>query len=389
MSQSKKEQFLHLIHQNLGDKQFVNVALMNKKQKNEELQKLLIKPFLIKGKLKLSIVFRYPTKDITKNFDVKEGIKIIGSHLEDYFIQGELHAKKHVHHLYYPSTGKSKLKSVELEKSQEINLSHDHQKTRSIDANQAFLFHLGIANKEGKILSAKQSKFRQINRFIELLDPSIESLSKKDKIDVVDLGSGKAYLSFALYNHFTSKQKNVQLTGVELREELVVKCNQIAKDLEYQNLNFVSSRIEEYTAENIDVLIALHACDTATDDAIAMGINNDAELIVCSPCCHKALRKQLKSSKQYPQINQFGILQERQAEILTDTIRALILQSHGYETKVIEFISSEHTSKNLMIIAQKKSNAKINEESEKLEDLKKLKDSFGIGEYYLEELLKK
>ncbi len=388
MSISNKEQFLNLLFQSFEENNFVHLSLINKRNKLGELQKILVKPILIKGQPKLSIVSRLPTQDITKNHSLEEAISNISQHLEEHFIQGELQTTEYIHHFNYPKSGKSKLKSILQKKSQPISWDHDHKKNRLVSADKAFLFHLGIANKEGKIKSAKQAKFRQINRFVELLNPSLQSLLKNDSLDIVDFGSGKAYLSFALYAYLEPLNKNVQLTGVELRKNLVDKCNKIATDLEYEKLRFIHSSIEEYQNRNLDVLIALHACDTATDDAIAAGIKNNAKLIVCSPCCHKALRKQLKSSNEFSQITQFGILQERQAEIITDTIRALILQAHGYETKVIEFISSEHTSKNLMIIAKKKDNVGRKLDESKLKELKSLKKSFGLSEYYLETTLK-
>ena len=176
------------------------------------------------------------------------------------------------------------------------------------------------------------------------------------------------------------------MTGVEIRPDLVEACNNIAKKSHFNDLNFIQGTIKDTPFDNIDILIALHACDTATDDAIYRGIMSKASLIVCAPCCHKQIRKEFNVTDPINNVTKFGILKERQAEIITDSIRALLLEAHGYKTNVFEFISTEHTPKNVMIVGEKTSNA--NQDKQKiLDDIASIKKIFGIRSHYLEILL--
>jgi hypothetical protein len=201
------------------------------------------------------------------------------------------------------------------------------------------------------------------------------------------MGSGKGYLTFALYDYLRNKfDTKVCITGVEYRQELVDVCNVISGKAAFDNLVFVQGTIEEAPVEDTDILIALHACDTATDEAIFRGISSGASLIVCAPCCHKQIRNEIKLQNPLSQLLKHGILLERQAEIVTDSLRALIMEAYGYKTKVFEFISSEHTSKNVMIIGRK-----ITHSPEKrisvLEHIAQIKAVYGIRRHYLEDLL--
>jgi len=197
------------------------------------------------------------------------------------------------------------------------------------------------------------------------------------------MGSGKGYLTFALYDHLRNNKKvEASMVGIELRPKLVDFCNELAQSTGFEKLQFLAQDIEEYKAEKIDMLIALHACDIATDIAIAKGIKAGASTIVVAPCCHKQIRKEMQCETALQSVLKHGILEERQAELLTDGIRALLLEAHGYKTKVFEFISTEHTPKNLMITA-----TKAPARPEALEQIAKIKADFGIGYHYLERLL--
>ena len=231
-----------------------------------------------------------------------------------------------------------------------------------------------------------QHKYKQINRYVEIIEGILKDNKLTDDFSVVDMGSGKGYLTFALYDFLQQQNKTVKITGVELRPDLIVKCNNIAKQSNFTNLHFVEGSIQETALEKVDMLIALHACDTATDDAIIKGIKANATYIICAPCCHKQIRKQMSPTNALNHITKHGILLERQAEMVTDTIRALILEAHGYSTKVFDFIEEEDTPKNVMIVGTK--NKKTADTfTENMEKVKALKDLFGIGEHYLETLL--
>jgi protein-L-isoaspartate O-methyltransferase len=245
---------------------------------------------------------------------------------------------------------------------------------------------LGITTADGMIKKDMHDKFRQINKYIEIVAGIIKSATLSESISLVDMGSGKGYLTFALYDYIVNTLKiNAKITGIELRNELVEKCNMIASKAGFSELSFHTGTIEKVEIPPSDILIALHACDTATDEAIYRGIKSDVKIIICAPCCHKQIRKQINPTNELKEITRHGILEERMAEILTDTFRALILEYYGYKTKVFEFISTEHTPKNVLIVGIK-SEEKTIHRNETLEKIKNLKDLFGIEFHYLEKL---
>ena len=385
-NQTIKNQFLEIIETSVKEQTFVSLVLMNKKNKESDIKKLAIRPVLLKKGLMLSFVSRYPTNDLTKNYSIEIGLKNIAALLEDTFAQGELSTVSTEHFFSYPEKGKSKLKKKNRNESIETSTTHDHQKNRLINQSQNYLYALGVTNEKGTVLKDKQAKYRQINKFIEIINPIIEKSSLDKKVNVVDMGSGKGYLSFALYDHIKNNLSyDPHMTGIELRPDLVSICNDIAVNAEFKNLSFKEGSIETTPIDSPDILIALHACNTATDDAIAKGIHAKARIIVCSPCCHKQIRKQMTPDSEINSISQFGILKERQAEIVTDTIRAIILRAYGYKTNVMEFISTDHTPKNLLITAIKETDPSEPLQNH-LEEITALKKLFGIDSHHLEKL---
>jgi hypothetical protein len=231
-------------------------------------------------------------------------------------------------------------------------------------------------------------KWKQINKFIEVLSGAIENteLVKREQVHIADFGSGKAYLTFAVHDYLTAQLGvKTQVTGVELRQALVDLCNQTASKLCLSEIKFEQGDVKHFAAKNINVMIALHACDTATDYAIHMGIRTGAEIIMCSPCCHKQIRPQLKSPALLAPVLQHGIHLGQEAEMITDGLRALLLEANGYDTQVFEFISLEHTSKNKMILAQKRKQPRDN--SLVLQQIAAIKAFYDIQEHCLEKLL--
>lgn len=210
---------------------------------------------------------------------------------------------------------------------------------------------------------------------------------------VADMGSGKGYLTFALYDYLNSVLKfETEVVGVEYRKDMVDLCNTIAQKSNFNRLSFVHGSIEDFNPEAIDLLIALHACDTATDDAIYKGIKANAELIVVAPCCHKQIRREIVKNKVKNEVSfltKYGIFLERQAEMVTDGIRALILEYFGYKTKVFEFISDAHTPKNVLVVGIKNQKHQIEKQKQQeiLEKIKSSKAYFGIDYHHLERLL--
>lgn len=224
-------------------------------------------------------------------------------------------------------------------------------------------------------------KYRQINHFIELLLPHLSH--QMEPLKIIDFGSGYGYLTFALYYYLNElNNRNAEVTGVELRPHLVDACNEIASKNQFKHLRFIEGDIANNRTIDAKVVIALHACDTATDLAILAAINSNAQLIVLAPCCHKQVRKAMQITEENRPFLKHGIFLERTAEMLTDTLRCLYLEKSGYKVKVFEFIGLEHTPKNVMIIAEQ---SKPREAA--TDEIEQVKARFGIKEHFLDAYL--
>ena len=270
--------------------------------------------------------------------------------------------------------------------------SHDKEHPlRSAFAAEPFLRRLGVTNPEGQPRPGMAGKLRQIVRFVELLGHLMDAWRRdaSKPLRIADMGAGKGYLTFAMARAFEMRGWNADIVGVEARQELVDSGNALAKELGVARLSFAHGKIGEWTPANgLDVLVALHACDTATDDALFHGVKAGASLILTSPCCHKEVRAQLVAPEFLAGLLKHGILQERQAEIITDGIRALALEGCGYDARVFEFVDPEHSGKNLMLAAMRRKNA-ASLLSAPSDELKLVMCEFGIGRQRLVELLEK
>ncbi len=382
-------QFYSQLSESISDGSFIKSSLSNYKGAAPGLKNIFIKKILLKQAEYLSFVYRYQTTDITKNYSLAESFAKIKQEIEAGFNSINLFTANFDLNLERKK-GKFFLKRLSPSLKLSVQLGHDKDKKRLISTeDKKYLCDLQITDEKGMVYKNAQDKFRQINRYIELLDPLIRQISKKD-VNIVDMGSGKGYLTFALYDYLTNiVGKAAHVTGVEARRDMVDLCNQIATKSDFSRLSFVHSDIAGYQKNDIDILIALHACDTATDDAIYKGIRANANLIVVAPCCHKQIRRQIEQTRKKNELNfitDYGIFLERQAEMATDGLRALLLNYSGYETKIIEFISSEHTAKNIMIIAIKSGFAE-KKKAEAYDKFLKAKKFYGIESHYLESLL--
>lgn len=386
------QQFIDLLNNSLTENTFVKLSLANYKGITEGLKNCYVKHIDIKQEHKLSFTYRYQTKDIVKNYSINEGIDLI-TDLLDYeeFRVATLFTIENDVVIEFQKIDKTILKKNPPSNKELPSLEHNKQKNRLIQANEkAYLHLLNITDEKGNVHKNGQDKYKQINHYVELLSPLIKNLPKQNKLYVTDMGSGKGYLTFALYDYLTSNLNlNTEVTGVEYRKDLVDLCNKIAQKSQFDGLKFKEGNIKDYDSKNTNILIALHACDTATDDAIYKGITANADLIVVAPCCHKQIRREIEKHKQKNELDfllKHGIFLERQAEMLTDGLRSLILESHGYTTKVFEFISDVHTPKNVMIVAEKSKKTDV-QKSEILKKIQETKKYFGIEFHQLERLM--
>ncbi|MDG6403562.1 SAM-dependent methyltransferase, partial [Pseudomonas quasicaspiana] len=337
----------------------------------------------------LSFVYRYKTRDITKNFPLVEAVQLIAQLLPESFKNAHLLSLSDEVQLEFGKKGKSTLfKSKSQQEREAPSAGHDREKKRYLELTRPFLTDLGVTNKQHELIPSMSRKWKQINKFIEVFSHALTSspLKLDQPIKVADFGSGKGYLTFAIHDYLRNTlQAEGQVTGVELREDMVTLCNNAAARLEHPGLKFECGDVRSVAPSALDVMIALHACDIATDYAIHMGIRSGASIIMCSPCCHKQIRLQIQSPTLLRPMLQYGLHMGQQAEMVTDSLRALLLEACGYETKVFEFISLEHTNKNKMILAVKR--AEPLKSTEILAKIQELKEFYGIQEQCLETLL--
>lgn len=378
----------HLI-KSIKDKSIIQLRLAHKRDKSQECKLVLVKYVILKSGEMLSFVYRYDTKDITKNKPIDEGIAHIEELLSSQFYQAELELSSMQYYLTIFPNESSKLRSkVKASCNESVSHTHDHEKKRMITAqDNVYLKELGVLTSSFIVKNKMQDKFKQINKYVEIIHDILKKTKLPENPHIVDMGSGKGYLTFALYDYFKNIRKEpVQITGVEIRKELVKMCNNLAAKVSYDQLNFIDDAIQNTRFDRLDFLIALHACDTATDDAIFHGIQSQSKLIVCAPCCHKQVRKNLHPTSILSEITQHGILKERQAEILTDTIRAKVLEAFGYDTRVFEFISTSHTPKNVLIVASLR---EFNDQPDPkiVQEINALKELFGLHYQHLEKLV--
>ena len=309
-----------------------------------------IKPVLLKAKLFLQINSYLEKNVLTKNVTFAEFVQL--NLLEQGFANFLVETRTESYEVRIGKKGQvfSKVARGEFSPSYE----HDHKKNRILEESDPFLIAVGISDLAGRIKPSMRDKYRQVEEFLKILERSAEKiLSSKSEIRMVDLGCGHAYLTFAAYRYFQLRGREVRFVGVDIRESSRARNQKIAIELGIsENVTFLASEIRDFSDAEFNIAIALHACDTATDDALAWSINNQVEVILAAPCCHHDLHRQVKK---FPNdvglIAQDGILATRQLDLLTDELRAQLLRISGYKTEVFEFISGDHTARNLMIRA--------------------------------------
>ncbi|MGJ8756822.1 class I SAM-dependent methyltransferase [Acinetobacter sp. HC8-3S] len=382
----QEQQFFLDIQQSIENQSFDRLILSQYKGELAQLEKMTFRQIELQGQATLSCLYHYPTQDMTKNYSIDDGLEKIAELLSQskqanlFTLHEDVQLKKNKKKAML-SRQKKQAEATKIEQQ------HNREKHRYVQQQSPFLKHLGITDEKGQVIPSMARKWKQINKFIEIFSNAYEQIDvSQQALNIVDFGSGKGYLTFALYDYLQAQNKTPLITGVELRSNLVEFCQQVADEVGFNHLDFFEGDVRSYSPEKLDVMIALHACDIATDFAIHTGIRLNASMIMCAPCCHKELRPQLKSPEVLQPMLQFGIHAGQQAEMLTDTLRALLLKAYGYETKVFEFVSLEHTSKNKMILATKSKD--IQRPDEKImQQIQALKEMYGIQKQSLELLL--
>jgi hypothetical protein len=384
-----RAEFLGLLDTSLSQNSLVKLLLARHVGSEAELQRVIIKPVLVKAQPSLSFVYRYKTRDITKNLPLGEARERIAELVPASFKNAHLLTLTDEVQLEFSKKNKTTLFRNKAQREREVPpAGHDREKKRYLELSRPFLTDLGVTNRQHELIPAMSRKWKQINKFIEVFSHALTSspLKLDQPVRVADFGSGKGYLTFAIHDYLRNTlQAEGVVTGVELREDMVTLCNNAAGRLEHPGLSFQHGDVRTVAPSELDVMIALHACDIATDYAIHMGIRSGAAIIMCSPCCHKQIRLQIQSPGLLRPMLQYGLHMGQQAEMVTDSLRALLLEACGYETKVFEFISLEHTNKNKMILAVKRADPA--DPAQLLARIQELKVFYGITEQCLESLL--
>lgn len=393
MQQSAKQRFLARLESSFSDGSFIKLTLGHPATPESALRKLLFRPVVIRGQKQCSVVSRFRTRDETKNFEFEDALALAEEKLGKEFMSANLFTE--AGDVQVELGAKDRLRVISAGRKPAA-LDHDRTRVRWIDTSARYLHLLGVTDSSGKVRERKGGKSRQIERFVDLLasafhESSLAADHEALPITICDMGSGKGYLTFAAYDYFDRVEKvRATITGVESRVELVTFCNQAARDCGFTGLGFVRSTIAEHSLSKLDILMALHACDTATDDALFGGVRAGAEIIMAAPCCHKEARPQLDRAHTDGPLRDVlrnGIFAERHAEMATDSLRQLLLERAGYRVRVCEFVAAEHTARNVMLIATKR-NGSLNDGARADIDnrIAQLKSFYGIEHHRLEEL---
>jgi hypothetical protein len=384
-------QFIELLQTSLEQNGFIKLVLAKYVGEEAELQRVVIKPVTVKAQPNLSFVYRYKTRDITKNLPLVEGVAAIAELLPASFKNAHLLAVTDEAQLEYSKKGKSSLfKSKPQQLREAPSAEHNREKNRFLELSRPFLKDLGVTNAQQELIPAMSRKWKQINKFIEVFSHALTSspLALDKPVRVADFGSGKGYLTFAIHDYLrnTLKAERRSHRRRAARRDGQPVQRRRRDRLDHPGLVFKCGDVRSVAPSELDVMIALHACDIATDYAIHTGIRSGASIIMCSPCCHKQIRLQIQSPALLKPMLQYGLHLGQQAEMVTDSLRALLLEACGYETKVFEFISLEHTNKNKMILAVKR--AEPMDPAQLLVKIQELKDFYNISEHCLETLLR-
>lgn len=341
-----------LIEQIIYEESLIRLVLGNKRKKSLPYQKVVIRPFSAAEGLMYQAEYVYPNKVMHENLSIEEFEELVLNLINTGFKQANFFTVNADYQILAAKPENPKITKKEPTMKPQ-SLEHNHTKKYIIPDGEPcdFLIRLGVMNDAGQVLKKHYRKFRQINRFLEIAEDVMDYLPKDRTIKIIDFGCGKAYLTFALYYHLKKQLGlNVDIVGLDLKEDVIHFCNDIAMSLGYDELRFEIGDIAEYQDTHADMVVTLHACDTATDFALINAKNWNASVILSVPCCQHELFRQMKNELHSPMLKQ-GILRERFCAILTDTIRQLKLEEWGYDVSMIEFTSLEHTAKNIMLKA--------------------------------------
>ncbi len=341
------------------DEGVLRVTVSNPRR-GTEVRKLVFRPFLVGGRLMFQREEFRGNQVFHENSDRETTIERICALLEKDYRQLDLLHEEGTCRVLVSKKGVCNIKGRRQQAVKRIDFSHNRRKHHILDTGEVipFLVDLGVQTAEGKIVDKKYKKFRQINRFLEFVRDVIPELDRERKLRIIDFGCGKSYLTFAVYYYLKVMNGfEVEMTGLDLKSDVIRHCNELADKYGYEDLHFVEGDISSYEGtDRVDMVITLHACDTATDFALDRAVRWGAGVILSVPCCQHELNGQIQSDLLAPMLK-YGIIRERFSALLTDALRAELLEQKGYRVQILEFIDMEHTPKNLLIRAVRTSAA--------------------------------
>ena len=390
VSAARRQRFLATLSDAVAQRQLISLLLTKPQGGAADWQRTQVRLIELRGVPHLSFVHRHDTRDVTANLPVGEGLARVDTLVGTPFRNAHLHTGTQELQLTLSKKGKVGLavKAVaDSDGAPQLPAAHDREKQRLLPLSRPFLHELGVTDARGMLVPSMAAKWKQINKFVEIFAGALGSsrLAGGSALSVMDFGAGRGYLTFAVHDWLRGQGVDAQVTGLELRSDLVKQCQGVIERLRLDGLHFQQGDLNDQRPAAMNVMIALHACDTATDAALALGVKAGADILLASPCCHKQIRPQLLAPGPLKPVLQHGIHADEQAEMLTDALRAMLLEAEGYDTRVFEFISLEHTAKNKMILAVKRAQAKPREPV--LAQVEELKRFFGIREQSLQTLL--
>ena len=342
------------------NREFIRAVFSNPRVK-DNVVKAKLRPMEQKGELLFQLESFTKTQAFHKNLTVEETKDELAKLLKE-FRQVQVETVSEDITVLISKKGKATIKRKrKTVQAKAADLSHNRKKKYILEEGIVvpFLQDLGVMTQDGKIVHAKFDKFRQINRFLEFIEDILPELDKGRELTILDFGCGKSYLTFAMYYYLHElKEYDIRIIGLDLKKDVIRHCNELSEKYGYEKLRFLEGDIADYTGVNkVDMVVTLHACDTATDYALAKAVGWDAKVILSVPCCQHELNRQIKNEILEP-ILKYGLLKERMAALITDGLRAQYLEREGYEAQILEFIDMEHTPKNILIRAVKKRHAK-------------------------------
>ena len=401
-----RTRFLHLLRTALAGRQFVRLALGRYRGPEPGLERVLVRPVRLRDQACLQLVYRHATKDITKNHPEHEALDVIESLLDEArFQNAHLHTRTQEAQFTVKTKGGRDRSLLRVGRAtpaadedgpppgaDDEALAHNRTRQRPLELARPFWTDLGVTTAQGQLIPAMARKWRQINRFVEVFASAVAAspLAGRDPsepVRVADFGCGKGYLTFAVREWLAAQGRVPDVTGVELRGELVALCQDAVRRHGLAGLRFDAGDVRERAPEPLDVMIALHACDIATDHAIDVGLRAGASVILCSPCCHKQVRPQMRTPPVLQPMMRHGVHLGQEAEMVTDALRALLLDAQGYDAQVFEFVSLEHTNKNKMLLAVRRAHTPAGHAEAVRAQIAAIKAFYGIREQCLETLI--